>query len=284
MQNAPPVATETAKWRDLSLRVASAAVLIPVILAANWLGSVWYAILVGLMAGFMSLEWVKLAHAGSRAQLAFHLAAALAAVALPWPAGPGAALIAILLLWIGSLVYRQFSDVAHGFWSIAGIPYIGLSALAVMVLRADAEFGRTAIYWLLFVVWGADTLAYFAGRIIGGPKLLPKISPKKTWAGLMGAITGGVLCSLLFASVMRLDGLAWFAGMGALLAIVEQAGDFFESALKRSVGVKDSSTLIPGHGGMLDRVDGLVAAGAAAALIGSLRAGVSAPAKGILLS
>jgi phosphatidate cytidylyltransferase len=244
----------------------------------------WYAILVGLMAGFMALEWVKLVHAGSRAQLALHLAAAVAAVALPWPAGPGAALVAILLLWIGSLVYRQFSGPAHGFWSIAGIPYIGLSALAVMVLRADAEFGRTAIYWLLFVVWGADTLAYFAGRIIGGPKLLPKISPKKTWAGLMGAVAGGVLCSVLFASVMRLEGLVWFAGMGALLAIVEQAGDFFESALKRSVGVKDSSTLIPGHGGMLDRVDGLVAAGAAAALIGSLRAGVSAPAKGILLN
>jgi phosphatidate cytidylyltransferase len=171
----------------------------------------------------------------------------------------------------------------HSFWSIIGVPYIGLSALALMILRGDPQFGLIAVYWLLFVVWGADTLAYFAGRLIGGPKLLPKISPKKTWAGLIGAIVGGVLCSALFATVAGLDTLLWFCGIGAILAIVEQAGDFFESALKRSVGVKDSSALIPGHGGMLDRVDGLVAAAAVAALIGCIRAGISAAGKGILL-
>jgi phosphatidate cytidylyltransferase len=171
----------------------------------------------------------------------------------------------------------------HSFWSIIGVPYIGLSALALMILRGDPQFGLIAVYWLLFVVWGADTLAYFAGRLIGGPKLLPSISPKKTWAGLIGAIVGGILCSALFARVAGLDSLLWLCSIGAILAIIEQAGDFFESALKRSVGVKDSSALIPGHGGMLDRVDGLVAAAALAALIGCVRAGISAAGKGILL-
>jgi phosphatidate cytidylyltransferase len=283
MVNASPRAAEPAKWRDLGLRVASAIVLIPIILWVNWLGSVWYAVLVGLMAGFMAFEWVKLIHAGTPVQQAIYLAAAVSSVALPWMAGPGIAFMVILVLSAGSVVQRQVAGMPHSFWSIIGVPYIGLSALALIILRGDPQFGLIAVYWLLFVVWGADTLAYFAGRLIGGPKLLPKISPKKTWAGLIGAVVGGVLCSALFATVAGLDTLLWFCGIGAILAIVEQAGDFFESALKRSVGVKDSSALIPGHGGMLDRVDGLVAAAAVAALIGCIRAGISAAGKGILL-
>src|SRR5688572_29487516 len=168
MENASPRATEPAKWRDLSLRVASAVVLIPIIVLANWLGSIWYAILVGLMAGFMALEWVKLVHASTTVQLAIHLAAAAASVVLPWMAGPGIAFMVILLLWAGSILQRQVAGIPHSFWSIAGVPYVGLSALAVMILRADPQFGLIVIYWLLFVVWGADTLAYFAGRLIGG--------------------------------------------------------------------------------------------------------------------
>jgi phosphatidate cytidylyltransferase len=283
MVNVSHRASEPAKWRDLGLRVASAIVLIPIILWVNWLGSVWYALLVGLMAGFMALEWVKLIHAGRPVQLAVHLAAAAVSTALPWIAGPAVGFTAILMLWAGSVVQRQIADKPHTFWSIIGVPYIGLSALALMILRGDPQFGLIAVYWLLFVVWGADTLAYFTGRLFGGPKLLPSISPKKTWAGLIGAIVGGILCSALFARVAGLDSLLWLCSIGAILAIIEQAGDFFESALKRSVGVKDSSALIPGHGGMLDRVDGLVAAAALAALIGCVRAGISAAGKGILL-
>src|SRR5215213_6488331 len=283
MVNVSPSSAEPAKWRDLGRRVASAVVLIPIILWVNWLDSVWYAVLVGLMAGFMAVEWVKLIHAGRPVQLAVHLAAAAVSTALPWTAGPVVAFTAILMLWAGSVVQRQIADMPHSFWSVIGVPYIGLSALALMILRGDPQLGLVAVYWLLFVVWGADTLAYFAGRLIGGPKLLPRISPKKTWAGLIGAIVGGILCSALFARLAGLDSLLWLCSIGALLAMFEQGGDFFESALKRSVGVKDSSALIPGHGGMLDRVDGLVAAGALAALIGCVRAGISAAGKGILL-
>jgi phosphatidate cytidylyltransferase len=283
MQEAPPLGAESAKWRDLSVRVTSAVVLIPIVLALTWVGSIWFGLLVASMAVFMAIEWTKLVHDSRPVQLAIYLIAATAAALLPPITGARWVVGGIAVLWATSMVYHRMTNDRPNFWSIVGIPYIALSALSVIVLRNDGQFGLIAIYWLLFVVWGADTLAYFAGRTIGGPKLLPKISPKKTWAGLAGAIVGGILCSALFAWVAGLPNLLWLCCIGGLLAVVEQAGDFFESALKRKAGVKDSGALIPGHGGMLDRVDGLVAAAIVAALIGSARSGFSNPAAGILM-
>jgi phosphatidate cytidylyltransferase len=282
MQEASPFTAEPPKWRDLSVRVASAVVLIPIVLAVTWAGSIWFALLVASMAGFMAIEWAKLVHQSNPIQLALHFIAAIAAALLPDFAGPAFALWCTAAAWGASLLHRGLTDRPHTLWSIVGVPYIALSALSVILLRNDSHFGLIAVYWLLFVVWGADTLAYFAGRTIGGPKLMPAVSPRKTWAGLAGAIAGGALCSALFAWVAGLNSVAWLFGIGALMAVVEQAGDLFESALKRKAGVKDSSALIPGHGGMLDRVDGLVAAGIVAALIGGVRTGFSAPAAGIM--
>jgi phosphatidate cytidylyltransferase len=283
MQDAAPLQAEPHKWRDLSVRIASAAVLIPIVLALTWLGSVWYALLVAAMAVFMAIEWAKLVHGSNPLQLGFHVAAGLAASLLPLAAGLGPALLFIGLAWGASLVCRAFTARGLDWWSLLGVPYVAFSALSVILLRNDESYGIMAVYWLLFIVWGADTLAYFAGRKIGGPKLLPAISPRKTWAGLAGAILGGILCSLLFAAIAGLEGILWLAGVGALLALVEQGGDLFESALKRKAGVKDSSALIPGHGGMLDRVDGLVAAAMTAALIGGFRSGFPTPAAGVLV-
>jgi phosphatidate cytidylyltransferase len=135
----------------------------------------------------------------------------------------------------------------------------------------------------MVTVWSADSLAYFAGRIIGGPKLAPVISPKKTWAGLGGAVAGSALASLAFALIAGLPGLFLLAFLAGLLAIVEQAGDLFKSAMKRHYGVKDSGRLIPGHGGVIDRVDGLVAVAMAAALIGLSRGGMEATGAGLLV-
>jgi phosphatidate cytidylyltransferase len=283
MHGAAPLPAEPHKWRDLSVRVASAVILIPIVLALTWLGSVWYALLVAAMAVFMAIEWAKLVHGFNPVQLGLHIAAGLAASLLPLTAGVGPALWCIGLALGASLVHRALTGEGHNWWSVLGVPYVAFSALAVILLRNDESFGIMAVYWLLFVVWGADTLAYFAGRKIGGPKLMPAISPRKTWAGLAGAIVGGILCSILFALAVGLDGILWLAGVGALLALVEQAGDLFESALKRKAGVKDSSALIPGHGGMLDRVDGLVAAAMMAALIGGFRSGFPTPAAGVLV-
>jgi phosphatidate cytidylyltransferase len=283
MQQAPPLTAEPRKWPDLSMRIASAIVLIPIVLGITWVGSIWYGLLVASMAVFMAIEWSKLVHDSRPVQLALHVIAAIAAALLPFITGAWLALSGIAVLWAASVFHRRLTSAPQTLWSVVGIPYIALSALSVVLLRNDTQFGLVAVYWLLFVVWGADTLAYFAGRTLGGPKLLPRISPKKTWAGLAGAVIGGILCSALFAWVAGLESLLWLCWIGALLAVVEQAGDFFESALKRKAGVKDSGTLIPGHGGMLDRVDGLVAAGIVAALIGGVRSGFSAPAAGILI-
>jgi len=283
MQEAPLLTAEPTRWRDLSVRVASAVVLIPIVLAITWVGSIWFGLLVASMAVFMVIEWSRLVHDSRPIQLALHSIAAIAAALLPPITGTRWVIGGIALLWATSMVYRRMTNDRQTFWSVVGIPYIALSALSVVVLRNDSQFGLIAVYWLLFVVWGADTLAYFAGRTIGGPKLLTQNSPKKTWAGLAGAIVGGILCSALFAWVAGLADLLWLCCIGALLAVVEQAGDFFESALKRKAGVKDSGALIPGHGGMLDRVDGLVAAAIVAALVGGARSGFSTPAGGILM-
>lgn len=283
MQEAPSLAAEPPKWRDLGVRVASAVVLIPIVLAMTWAGSIWFGLFIASAALFMGIEWAKLVHDSRPVQLALHVLAAIAAALLPAIAGTLLIVWCIAVLWVASVFHRWLKNNPHTLWSVVGVPYVALSALSMVLLRSDSHHGLIAVYWLLFVVWGADTLAYFAGRTIGGPKLLPAISPHKTWAGLAGAVVGGILCSALFASVTGLESVLWLCGVGALMAVVEQAGDFFESALKRKAGVKDSSALIPGHGGMLDRVDGLVAAAMAATLIGGLRSGFSTPAAGILV-
>jgi phosphatidate cytidylyltransferase len=283
MQDAAPLPADSSKWRDLSVRIASALVLIPIVLAITWAGSVWYACLVAAMAVLMAVEWTKLVHASQPLQLALHILAAVIGAFLPLLTSAPAVLWCIVALWAASLAHRLVTTGQLGLWQVLGVPYVAFAALSVMLLRNDGSHGLLTVYWLLFVVWGADTLAYFAGRTIGGPKLLPSVSPRKTWAGLGGAILGGILCSIVFALATGLEGITGLAAMGALLAVVEQGGDFFESALKRRAGVKDSSALIPGHGGMLDRVDGLVAAAMAAALIGGFRSGFAAPATGILV-
>jgi phosphatidate cytidylyltransferase len=176
----------------------------------------------------------------------------------------------------------RFGNAVSSKWSYLGICYVGFPALAFTLLRNDPGFGFAAILWIFLIVWAADSLAYFAGRTIGGPKLAPMISPKKTWAGLGGAVAGSTLVSSIFAYTFHLNGILALAILAGCLAVVEQAGDLFESSLKRFHGVKDSGALIPGHGGVIDRVDGLIAVAVTAALIGLLHGqGVSA-ARGLL--
>jgi phosphatidate cytidylyltransferase len=151
-----------------------------------------------------------------------------------------------------------------------------------MALRGDAQYGFLAIVLLFAVVWATDIAAYFAGRAIGGPKLMPKVSPNKTWSGALV----GAACAVIAALA-----IAWYAGLALaaigllalMLSALAQAGDLFESFLKRRFGAKDSGHLIPGHGGLMDRLDGFVAAAAAAAAIGLLRGGMAAPGRGLLV-
>lgn len=269
------------KWGDLGLRAISAAALIPAVLYDVWVGGVWFNLLVALVAVLVAQEWVRLVHRDDPIQFALHAAAGLCGAFLPAQSGAAAALISIAVLWLVSALVVKLRDSAPTKWSWLGVPYAGLPALALSLLHLDPGDGARAVVWVMVTVWAADTLAYFAGRTIGGPKLAPVLSPKKTWAGLGGAIVGSALASALFALAAGLPVLG-LALVAAPMAIVEQAGDLFKSALKRFYGVKDSGTLIPGHGGVIDRVDGLLAVACAAALIGLARGGAAATAAGLL--
>ncbi|HTN95919.1 MAG TPA: phosphatidate cytidylyltransferase, partial [Nordella sp.] len=249
-----------ANWRDLGIRTLSSAVLIPAVLVDVWLGDAWFHLLVALLAVMMAHEWTNIVHERSSSQFALHAAAALCGAFLPLSHGWETSLAVISVIWVLSLALAMARHRRLNLWVMSGVAYVGLPAMAFVILRGENQSGMLAIMWLFAVVWAADICAYFAGRIIGGPKLAPRISPKKTWAGLVGAIAGGAAAGAAVAYGAGLADLVFLGLLGGALAIVEQLGDLFESALKRHYGVKDSGRLIPGHGGVLDRVDGLVAA------------------------
>jgi len=281
MTASPERSGSSAKWQDLGIRALSAAVLIPIVLLDVWLGGAWYEIFVLLIGILIAREWVRLSHEDQDLQLALHVLAVLAAGILPFGPGYLAAIGVIAVTWAMSLALGRVAG-RRSVWPYLGIPYAAGATMALMVLGTDRVHGALAIVWLMAVIWAADSLAYFAGRTIGGPKLAPILSPKKTWAGLGGAVAGGVLAALAIGLLAGLGSLAILALLGGFLAVVGQAGDLFKSALKRFYGVKDAGRLIPGHGGVLDRVDGLVAAAMAAAVIGSLHSGHSAAGSGLL--
>lgn len=240
-------------------RILSAAVLAPVALAAVWYGGPAFALLVAAAAGAMVWEWQTMVR-GRLAPVDWLLIAGAGIVCLAalWqPLAAAAALTALAALGF---------FVSGGRWTAAGLLYTGFAAMALVWLRGDGEGGRQILIWLLFVVWATDTAAYAAGRTIGGPLLAPSISPKKTWAGLIGGMAGAAVIGAAWGHYWSQLGPIWLLGiMGATLAVVGQAGDFLESWVKRRWGVKDSSSLIPGHGGVLDRVDGLLTVGLVAA-------------------
>ena len=256
-----------ANWRDLGIRTLSSAILIPAVLLDVWLGDIWFHLLVAFLAVMMAHEWCNIVHERNSAQFALHAAGALCGafltLALDWPA----TLSVLAVVWLSSvaLSVRQRRKLSR--WVLLGVPYIGLPAMAFVILRGETHAGMLTIMWLLVVVWAADICAYFAGRLIGGPKLAPRISPKKTWAGLWGAVVGAAAAGLAMGYWIGSTGFLVLLVLGGILAVVEQLGDLFESALKRHYGVKDSGRLIPGHGGILDRVDGLVAAALCLAVV-----------------
>jgi phosphatidate cytidylyltransferase len=271
------------KWGDLLVRTASAVVLIPAVIACVWVGGELFVGFTALLGCLIAHEWARIVHAGSGPQYVLHMAAGLAGSLITQYGGAGLAVAMIVALAVGSALLVRFGDRPRSPWSYLGIFYVGLPVMALVILRQDPVEGFAAIMWVFLIVWGADILAYFAGRIIGGPKLAPRISPKKTWAGLAGAIVGSALASLVFAHFRGLNGWPALVFLAAGLAPVEQGGDLFESAVKRYYGVKDSGHIIPGHGGIIDRVDGLIAVVIIAGLIGWSRDHGLGAAHGLLL-
>ncbi len=167
-------------------------------------------------------------------------------------------------------------------FAVAGVLVAGAAALPIVALRGEGTLGLVAVLYLCAVVWATDIFAYLVGRSVGGPKLWPRISPNKTRSGAIGGTVAGVLAGLVVAFVAGLPSLLPLAALGLVLSIASQVGDLAESAIKRHLGVKDAGRLIPGHGGLLDRLDGFAAASLAALLVVELRGGASAAA-GLLL-
>lgn len=272
----------TPKWADLGVRTLSAAVLVPAVMLDVWAGGVWFELFIALICVLMAREWVALTHPNDDQQFALHAAAAMAGAFVPTAVTIWPALIAVGAIWAVSALLVVMKGGKSTMWSWLGVPYVSLPAIALVILRADPNWGLLAIIWVMVIVWSADVCAYFAGRIIGGPKLAPVLSPKKTWAGLGGAVAGSALASVLVGYSGGLPSVSMLALVAGILAVVEQGGDLFKSAWKRHFGVKDSGRLIPGHGGVIDRVDGLVAVAMAAALIGIARGFAVGPAQGLL--
>lgn len=236
-------------------RALTAAVLAPAVIAVVWLGGVAMAVMLAAAAAVMAREWDRLVGGASAPVVAAAAALALIA-AVAGEAGLG--LLAIVVAGAGLAVKR--GPPAARAWAALGPVYVGGPCLALLWLRYHPEHGFALALWLLLVVWAADIGGYLVGTVVGGPRLAPRLSPGKTWAGLGGSVVAAATVGGLAAAGLGRAQVSGPAGAGAVLALVGQAGDLFESWLKRRRGVKNSGALLPGHGGLLDRVDALVAA------------------------
>lgn len=262
---------------DLVTRTVSALVLGAVALALTWYDPRAFAVLVLSVCVAMSWEWGRIIR-GAGFDLAFYLHAAAVAFAIVLAAF-GYAAIAVALLLTAAIIIIPLQFGEHALLSAAGVLYTGLPAVAMLWLRNDEPYGFLAIILIFAIVWATDIAAYFTGRGVGGPKLWPRISPNKTWSGLIGGISASAIAGGLFAYFLGANASA-LALSGLILGLVAQAGDMGESALKRHFDVKDASNLIPGHGGFMDRMDGVVVVAVVAALF-ALLANPSAPASAL---
>ena len=275
---APAAATEQGS-RDLMLRVIAALVLAPAAVLVAYLGGWPWTTLVTLAAIGLYVEWLTIVGAARerRAVVAGGVALAVSGVCL----AVGRVDASLLVVVIGLAAVTIVAP-ARRHWTAAGYCYAAAAQMASALLRLDQASGFAALMMVLLVVWGTDIGGYFAGRGIGGPKLWPRVSPKKTWAGAVGGFAASLVISGGFAA-LGVGKTGPLLLLGAALSIASQLGDLLESAVKRQFGVKDSSHLIPGHGGLMDRLDGFVAAAVIAAVFGLLRHGVDGVGRGLMV-
>ncbi|MEZ5708473.1 MAG: phosphatidate cytidylyltransferase [Blastomonas sp.] len=244
---------------ELATRTLSAIVMVSVAMLALYLGGFAFWLLLTLGALAMQYEWAGLVGRQARARLS--MLALTVPLSMLSPLASGPSFLAIGLIF-GAMLFIW--AIERGFALGWGIAYAAFPVLALLYLRQQDD-GLMLALWAMSIVWATDIGAYFAGRAIGGPKLAPAISPSKTWAGLGGGVFAALLLGLLFYQNFGLPLVLALAS--GLLAVLAQTGDLLESHLKRQAGVKDSGNLIPGHGGVLDRVDGLVPVAPVAALV-----------------
>lgn len=264
---------------ELTLRIVSAIVMAAVAIWTTVLGGWKFQLLWLCLSLLVAWEWHRLTEGHFSAKAFAPVAAAALAGAAFGVTADWRWLLAVLLA--GALA-AVLTGASNRRWLSAGVFYAAALPAAIILCRGDETLGMVLIFWLFAVVWGTDVCAYFAGRAFGGPKLWPRVSPKKTWSGALGGVAGavalGIIVLVAFGHPVRWPVIA----VAVVLSAVSQAGDLFESALKRRFGAKDSSHLIPGHGGFMDRLDGFIFAVVAAALIGGFRAGLADVPAGLL--
>jgi phosphatidate cytidylyltransferase len=275
---APEAASESSS-RNLLMRVLVAAVLIPLAVAIAYAGGWLWTALVTAAACGLFVEWLAVVGLGGVTRV---VASGVVALVV---AGPCFAIgridAALIVLGIGLIAVASIAPERRN-WAAAGFIYAAAAEIASVLLRLDPVKGFAALMFVLVIVWVTDSGGYFAGRGIGGPKLWPRVSPKKTWAGAVGGFVASLAVACGFAA-FDLGRTAPLLLSAAILSIASQLGDLFESAVKRRFGVKDSSHIIPGHGGLMDRLDGFVAAVALAALFGFLRGGADGVGRGLMV-
>jgi phosphatidate cytidylyltransferase len=265
---------------DFSTRLVSGIAMAVMAAGALAAGAVAFNALVFLLALVLSWEWGRLVHGrGAEIVIAVHVGAAALAVGL---AALGFVGLGLLALPIGAILAMLLSLGRHSLFAALGVFYAALPAVILIWLRSDPTYGLRAAVFVILVVIAADTGAFLAGRGLAGPKLWPSVSPNKTWAGLFGGVLAGGITGALMALAVPGSSALRLGATAAVLAFLAQMGDLMESAIKRRFGAKDTSALIPGHGGIMDRLDGLVIAATAAGLTG-FYVDVHSPARALLL-
>jgi phosphatidate cytidylyltransferase len=239
-----------------------------VVLVALSSGPTVFSVLLGVAAAVLAWEWTRLCGGGRFGWTGFIQAIAVVGVVVAASvSGPLVGISLVLAGIVGDYVAARVSGRRHPRWIAAGTAYIGLPSIALLWLRGSDTAGQWLILWLFVIISATDIGAFFAGRLIGGPLLAPAISPKKTWAGLAGgALSAAVVGALIGGFFDFAPSPVNLAITSGILAVVAQAGDLAESLVKRRFGAKDASALIPGHGGLFDRVDGLLVAALALAV------------------
>lgn len=256
-----------ARFGDLPKRLLSALVLVPIALACLWAGGVAWVLLVILAGITVAVEWAQICRLRPFELPGTLLPVMVAATAVLTAAGYGVAALAALIV-VGAAVAAGAARGGQGSrWLAGGIVYVGVAAIATVWLRLRGPAGLGNMLFVILIVWASDSGAYLFGRLVGGPKLAPRISPSKTWAGAVGGLAFAVLAGLLVAVGFVGAPSPLVALVSIALGTASQGGDLLESAIKRHFGAKHSGTLIPGHGGLLDRLDGVLAAAPVAGIL-----------------
>ena len=248
------------EMNELRLRILSALVMLPLASVAIYFGGWIFVALIVVMTASMSLEWLRICGIESRSIRTIMVSFVATAPVLALIDQFDAAWVFIVLGMLVGLIRKNTINTRSRIIAAFGIPYIGATGIVIVWLRCDPVLGLETVFWLFCVVIATDSAGYFVGRIVGGPKLFPRISPKKTWSGLSGGVVAASVVGVFTVNLTDQSAFIPIILICACIAIVAQAGDFIESGLKRYFSVKDASNIIPGHGGVLDRLDGFLTA------------------------